>query len=182
MTRTLLRVLLAAGIMMALGVTLALGFDESGIDFANEDVATAHVMLGQSNEGLTVFLAADKAAGYVASMDIEDSLNDYDEDDVASGDVSKFLGNRPWSPMAFPGVVELTHAATWYKTVRLVHNQSYDTVTEAYLAKLAELGYTVTAEPISSHMVAYTLSLGDETLRMVIVRKGSDTAVTLTAL
>lgn len=182
MTRTLLRILLAAGIMMALGVTLALGFDESGIDFENEDVETAYVMLGQTNEGLTVYLSAEKGAGYVATMDVEDNIADYDEDDFASGDIAKYLGSRPWSPKAFPGLVVLKHASSWYRTITVVHNQGMDAVTQGYLGQLAQLGYSVTEEPITSNIAAYAVSLGDENLRMVIVRRGGDTVVTLTKL
>lgn len=180
--RTLLRIVLAAGTMMALAMTLALGFDESGIDYTNEDVETAYVMLDRTAEGLTVFLSADKATGFVATMDVEDNITDFDEDDFASGEIAKYLGSRPWAPRAFPGLVELMHASSWYRTVRLVHNQSFSTVTAAYTGRLAELGYTLTEEPITSNITVYTATQGDETIRTVIVRKGADTTVTLTAL
>ena len=182
MMRTLLRILLAVGTVMALGLAMALSFDESGIDFQNEDVETAYIMLDRTADGLTVFMSEVQGTGFVATMDVEDELTDYDEDDFDSGDINRYLGSRPWADKAFPSVVELQHASTWYRTIRLVHDQDVDTVTAAYLGRLAELGYAVSEQPITSNIAVYTVTQGDETIRMVVLRTGTNTAVTLTAL
>ena len=180
--RTLSRILLAVGVVMALGVTLALGFDESGIDFANEDLATAYVALDQTGEGLTVFLSAAKGPGYVGTMDVEDMINDFDNDDFASGDIVQYLGQRPWSPKTFPGLVEVKHASSLYSMVRLRHNQATPVVTEAYLARLGELGYAVSEQSLTPNISVYTLTMGEDTVRMVVVRRGADTLVTLSQM
>lgn len=178
--RSLIRYLLAIGVVMTLGMTLALGFDESGIDFEDEDVSTAYVMLDRGAEGLTVVLSAAKATGFVATMDVEDELADYDVDDF---DSATEISSRPWAPRAFPTVLEVKNSSTVFHTIRMIHDESMTTVMAAYLDRLAALGYEVTAEPVTSNIEAYTVTQGDETLRMVITRKGgSTTAVTLTAL
>ncbi|MEJ2357889.1 MAG: hypothetical protein P8Y13_07405 [Deinococcales bacterium] len=182
MMRTLSRILLAVGVMMALGVTLALGFDESRIDFQNEDLETAYVALDQTGEGLTVVLSATKVAGYVGTMDVEDNINDFDEDDFDTGDIVKYLGQRPWSPKTFPDVVEVKHASTFYTMVRLRHDQMATTVTDAYLARLADLGYAVSEQSLTTNITVYTLTMGEDTVRMVVARRGADTLVTLSQM
>ena len=176
------RILLAVGLMMAVGVTLALGFDESGIDFANEDLTTAYVALGHTGEGLTVLLSDTKGAGYVGTMDVEDKINDFDNDDFASGDIVKYLGNPPWAPRAYPGLVELKHASTFYSMVHVRQNQPVATVAEAYLTELGKLGYTVSEHPLTTNITAYTLTRGDETVRLVLARRGGDTLVTFSQM
>ena len=180
--RSLSRILLAVATMMVLGFTLALGFDESGIDFANEDLTTAYVSLGVTGEGLTLFLADTKGAGYVGTMDVEDLINDFDNDDFDSGKIYQYLGARPWAPTTYPGLVQVAHASTWYRWIRVQHDQPTPTVTQAYLARLGELGYTVQEQPLTNNITAYTLTQGEENVRMVVVRQGTNTLVTLSRM
>ncbi len=185
--RALWRILLAAGVMMAFGATFALGFDESGVDFKNQDLTTAYVALDNAGEGLTVLVAGTKIDGYVGTMDVEDMINDFDHDDfttgaIASKDIVKVWGEQPWSPVAFPGLVALKGTASFRTMVQVKHNQPVAAVTEAYLTRLADLGYTITEEPVTSNITAYTLANGQETLRMIVARSGGDTTVTLTHL
>jgi len=179
--RSLARYLLAIGVVMTLGVTLALGFNESGIDFEEEDYSTAYVMLDRGAEGLTVVLSADKAEGFVATMDVEDELTDYDIDDF-DNTTAGVATNWPWAPRAFPAVFSSQNSGAVFHTIRMVHDESMPTVTAAYLDRLAALGYDVSAETVTSNIEAYTITQGDETIRMVVARKGTTTAVTLTAL
>lgn len=180
--RSLWRVVLAVAAVMALGAALALGFDESGIDFANEDLTTAYVALDRTSEGLTVFLADAKGPGYVGTMDVEDMINDFDNDDFDTGKIYQYLGARPWSPTTFPTLVEVSHASSWYRWIRVQHDQGTATVTAAYLARLAELGYSIQEQSLTSNITAYTLTQGDESVRMVIARRGPDTLVTLSRM
>ena len=180
--RSLWRILLAAATLMAFGTTLALGFDESGIDFANEDLATAYVGLNETGEGLTVFLSDTRTSSYVGTMDVEDLVNDFDNDAFDNGDIVKFLGARPWAPTVYPGLVQVAHASSWYRWIRVEHNQAVATVTAAYMARLGQLGYTVEEQPLTSNITAYTLTKGEENVRMVVVRRGGNTLVTLSRM
>lgn len=172
--RSLTSILLAVGAIMALSVTLALGFDESGIDYTDAGIGTAYVSLTTTDQGLTVSIAATKVPGYVGTMDVDNLLPD-----VSNSDVPGLYGSRPWAPKAFAAVVQLSNASTTVRELRVRHNQTTPEVTMAYTTELAALGYAVVEHPMTSNIAVYTATRGDETVRLVIVRRGNDTLVTL---
>lgn len=172
--RSLTRVLLAVGTMMVLGVTLALGFNESGIDYLDPGIETAYVSLSTAQHGLTVSIAAIKDTGYVGTMDVENLMPDIDDEDVPA-----YYGSRPWAPKAFAAVFELSNASNSVREVRLRHDQLAPEVIAAYTNELTSLGYTLAEDSMTANITVFTATKGDEMVRLVFVRRGTDTLVTL---
>lgn len=172
--RSLTRVLLAVGTIMVLSATLALGFNESGIDYTDAGIATAYVSLSTTDQGLTVSLNAGKETGYVGTMDVDSLMPDID-----SGDVPAYYGSRPWAPKAFASVLSMANASSMVRELSLRHNQMAPEVTTAYMMELTSLGYAVAENSMTSNIAVLTATKGDETVRLVIVRRGTDTLVTL---
>ncbi len=172
--RSLTRVLLAVGTIMLLSATLALGFNESGIDYTDAGITTAYVSLSTTGHGLTVAIAPAKETGYVGTMDVENLMPDID-----SGDVPAYYGSRPWAPKAFAAVVELRNASSAVNELRVRHNQAASDVMTAYTTELTALGYTLAEDSMTSNITVFTATKGDEMVRLVFVRRGTDTLVTL---
>jgi len=159
---------------MTLSASLALGFNESGIDHTDAGIATAYVSLSTTAYGLTVSIASAKETGHVGTMDVENLMPDIDD-----GDVPAYYGSRPWSHKAFASVVELSNASTSVHGLRVRHNQAAPDVMMAYSTELTALGYTVAEHSMTSNITVFTAIKGDETVRLVFVRKGGDTLVAL---
>lgn len=181
--RAVTRILLALVTMMALAMSLALGFDESGVDYSNQGMQTLYVGLDHSEQGLQVSLSEAQSIATVGTMDVKDKLTEYEDGDFSDGSIVKLLGNHCWAAKAFPDMVTLKHVSlnlsNNFTTIRFLHNQPTPTVAAAYLARLADLGYTVTEEAITSNITVYMAAQGNETIRMVVARRGGDTLVTL---
>jgi hypothetical protein len=172
--RSLTRVLLAVGTITMLSATLALGFNESGIDYLDPGIETAYVSLSTTGHGLTVSIAAVKETGYVGTMDVENLMPDIDD-----ADVPDYYGSRPWAPKAFAAVMELKRASTDVRELRVRHDQLAPEVMTAYTTELTALGYTVAEDSMTSNITVFTATKGDEMVRLVFVRRGTDTLVTL---
>lgn len=182
--KTLAKYLLALAATMALATGLALGFDESGVNYSNQDMKALYVGLEQGEHGLVVTLSETQSAATVGMMDVEDKLTEYDDAWFTDGTILKHLGNVAWAKRAFPDLVTLDYVSldpsNWFKTVRFTIHQPMTTVTAAYLARLEALGYSVTEEAsVSSNISIYTVKKVDEVLRLVIVRHGADSMVHL---
>ena len=172
--RSLTRVLLMVGTITMLSATLALGFNESAIDYTDAGITTAYVSLSTTAQGLTVSLAPVKDTGYVGTMDVENLMPDID-----SSDVPAYYGSRPWAPKAFAAVVQLQNASSHVRELRVTHNQLAPEVTAAYTNELTSLGYTIAEDSMTANINVLTATKGDEMVRIVIMRRGTDTLVTL---
>ncbi|HKI56328.1 MAG TPA: hypothetical protein VKB31_04190 [Trueperaceae bacterium] len=182
--RTLAKILLALATMMALATSLALGFDESAVDYSNQDMTTLYVALHHTGQGLLVSLSEEQSPVTVGSMDVADKLTEYDNGSFTDGTIAQLLGNHCWAAKAFPDLVTLEHVSlnldNWFTQIRFELNQPAPTVTAAYLERLDALGYTVTEQPLTSNITVYIASQGNETIRMIVARRGdSTTLVTL---
>lgn len=182
MTRTLPRIVLAVAAMVGLGMALALGFEETGVDFQNPDITTVYVSLDTTPAGLSVQLASAQPEEYVGTVDVADKLNDYaaaDSGIFTSGDIVKLLGNHCWVTKAFPGLFETAHTSTWFRMIRIKHDGALPAVQQAYMQRFSELGYTLSEHPVTSNIEVVMASRGDETIRVVFARNGANTYVTL---
>lgn len=181
--RTLLRLVLGVGVLTALGVSLAMTYSDSEVDFTNPDITTLYVSLDSSGPaGLEVLLSSAPVEGYVSTIDVSDKLNDYEaiaSDIFSSGDITKYLGNGNWAAAAFPDEVELSSRSAAYGLIRLKQNQAFPAVTDAYLSRLEALGYSLSETSVTSNITVYTAAKGDESLRLVFVRASGSTWVTL---
>lgn len=183
MTRTLVKILLALATMMSLAACLALGFDESGVDYSNQDMETLYVGLAQTDQGLLVTLSETQSVATVGKVDVKDKLTAYDDEWFSNGDIVKYLGNHDWAAQAFPDLVTLKHLSLdplgGVTDISFTLDQDTPTVTAAYLHRLGALGYTVSEQPVTTNITVFVASHGDETIRMIIARRGSTTLVTL---
>jgi len=189
--RKLAKILLAVATVMALAMSLALGFNEDAVDYSNQDMTKLYVGLSHSGQGLLVSLSETQTAGSVGYINVDGKLTAYDNDWFSSfgnryleGDIVKYLGNHCWAAKAFPELVTLKHASLnlsdWFTTIRFTLDAPMRTVTASYLARLGELGYAVTEEASGSGNIAiYTATQGSESVRMVITRGHNSTTVTL---
>lgn len=185
--RTLAKFLLALVAVMALAMSLALGFDESAVNYSNQDMKVLYVGLDHGPQGLLVTLSEGTTIGTVGSMDVEDKLTDYDHDWFTDGTIYKHLGNVAWAKRAFPDLVSLEYVSLDLSnnvtSIGFQLQEPMPTVTAAYLARLDALGFEVTEETSATPNIGiYTVSRPGEVLRMVIARQGADTFVHLAPL
>ncbi|MEJ2287867.1 MAG: hypothetical protein P8Y02_04330 [Deinococcales bacterium] len=47
---------------------------------------------------------------------------------------------------------------------------------------MADLGYAVSEQSLTTNITVYTLTMGEDTVRMVVARRGADTLVTLSQM
>lgn len=189
--RTLARLLVALATMMALAMSLAIGFNEDAVDYSNQDMAKLYVSLSHTDQGLLVSLSETPMTGSVGYVDVDGKLTAYDNAWFSSfgnryleGDIVKYLGNHCWAMKAFPDLVTLKHVSinesNWFTTIRFTLAEPMRTVTAAYLARLGALGYTVAeVDSGTANIGIYMAQQGSESIRLVIVRNGDTTKVTL---
>jgi len=170
------RYLLLVGVVCLAAVGQALGFDESRIDFTDPGLKVVYVLLERDASGLRVVLTPDRVAGSVSTITVRNLIPDLDGKALA-----RLYGSRPWAGGAFAGVLRLEHASTSYSRITLSYRRSAAAVAGLYLRRLRALGYTVDAEVVTGNITVYQARQGDEALRLVVVRQGAHSRVTIAA-
>lgn len=182
MKRVLVRVCVAAALVLGLGFAFALGFDESGFDFSDSGIATAYLTLSRVGGGLVVHFDDATSAGVVGTIDVDNQVAGFDTSDPADfQQVSKVRTTMGYADV-FAGVT-LQHCACDFTQMTFLHDgQALSIVEAAYTDRLQALGYTLTRSDVSSNIHTYEAVQGDETVRLVFARQGTDTQVTLKSM
>lgn len=169
---------LLLGVIVCLVTTAqALGFDESRVDYTDRGTKVLYVVLERDARGLDVVLTPERVAGAVSTITVRKLVPD-----VGAEELARLYGSRPWAGTAFAEVLHLEHASTSYRQITLSYRRGAAAVTSLYLRRLRALGYTVEEEPVTGNITAYRVTQGSEALRLVVVRQGIHSRVTIAAI
>lgn len=168
------RYLLLAAFACLFAAAQAMSFDESLVDFSNTGTKVLYVVLDHDAGGLRVSLAPERVAGAVSTISVRKL-----EPAVGASTLAHLYGSRPWAGRAFAAVLRLDHAGGSYRQITLFYRRDPPAIAGVYLRRLRALHYTVAVEPVTGNITVYRAQQGNETLRIVIVRQGIHSRVTI---
>jgi hypothetical protein len=156
-----------------------LDFEDGNFDYSDDGLETAYVSLAKNDTGgLDIVFSSEETPEAVATVDVEDQVAGYDTaDDSAFWEARTYVVNAE-NANTFDSV-DLDYRGLGFQRVTLVHeSQNFQIVREAYLSQLEQLGFALEPERLDSNTEVYTLQSGEDTVRVIMNDRGSDTQVT----